>query len=53
MKLVEKGNLEPKQVKKKCKNCDAVFIYGPKDIDSDYREKPFVVCPSCEIQITI
>lgn len=46
MKIIKKGNIEPKSIKEKCSKCKTVFEYTNGDVKSD-RDGDYVECPIC------
>ncbi len=47
MKVIKQGvDLKNKEVKAKCHRCKTVFTYTSADIQSDFRDGPYVVCPN-------
>ena len=47
MKIIKKGNTEPKAIKEKCGKCKTVFEYTNADVKPDFRDGDYVECPVC------
>lgn len=53
MKIIKEGNLpEDKQKRETCYNCKTVFEYVKADVQSDFRDGDYIVCPKCGKFIT-
>jgi len=54
MKIIKQGNNKQKEVKKTCKKCKTVFTYTNEDIQPDWRDGNYVICPnqSCKTFIS-
>ena len=49
MKIIKDGkNIINAEVKKKCGYCTAVFTYTKSDIQPDWRDGDYVICPCCK-----
>jgi hypothetical protein len=48
MKIIKEG-VKPETVErcKNCKNCGCRFTYAHKDIQRDWRDGDYVICPTC------
>ncbi|MCK9446120.1 hypothetical protein M0Q50_04420 [bacterium] len=47
IKIIKKGNIEPKSIKEKCSKCKTVFEYTNADVKPDFRDGDYVECPVC------
>lgn len=48
MKVIKEGQLPETQPKKEtCYNCKTKFEYVKSDVQSDWRDGDYVICPSC------
>jgi len=47
MKIIKKGNTKEKEFNKKCGNCTTEFSYTSSDIQPDWRDGDYVICPVC------
>ena len=48
MKVIKKGILKEKEIKKTCGYCNCKFEYSKEDIHYDTRDGNYVICPTCE-----
>lgn len=46
MKIIKKGNFKEKEYRKKC-DCKTEFSYTNSDVQSDFRDGDYVICPVC------
>lgn len=48
MKIIKEGKSPEEKTKKEtCYNCKTVFEYSNSDIQPDFRDGDYVVCPKC------
>lgn len=48
MRIIKHGELpENIERRKTCYKCGCVMVYSHKDIKSDWKEGPYIVCPTC------
>jgi len=47
MKILKKGIKPTKTVKETCSKCNTLFEYEPSDIQMDFRDGNYVICPTC------
>ncbi len=53
MKIIERNEPEEKETKKTCYKCKSKFSYVPSDIQYDFRDGDYVICPVCKAFISV
>jgi hypothetical protein len=52
IKIIKEG--KPKEevvnpeIRKECGYCNTIFTYQREDVNADFRDGPYVICPNCE-----
>jgi len=48
MRIIKLGNTEEKEIPKTCGYCYTEFTYTKSDIQPDWRDGSYVICPVCK-----
>lgn len=52
MKIIKPGKPKTDEGRLTC-SCGCIFIYSRQDINPDFRDGPYVICPSCSAWISV
>ena len=47
MKIIKEGEVKSKETKKTCSKCKTKFSFTSDDINPDWRDGDYVICPKC------